>query len=75
MVITGRLTELPTCTEYLVAEVKKGAMWGRFGEILCHTAPHRRAAGLVAAGIDRLVVPTGKDNGRLFSPFSGAAAT
>jgi hypothetical protein len=37
-------------------------MWGRFGEVICHQAPRRRTAGLVAAGLDRLVLPTGEQN-------------
>jgi hypothetical protein len=32
-------------------------MWARFGEVICIGAPRRRAAGLAAVGIDRLVVP------------------
>jgi predicted NBD/HSP70 family sugar kinase len=66
LVITGRLAELPACITYLNAEIKKGAMWGRFGEIFFQTAPHRRAAGLVAAGIDRLVLPTDDETGAIF---------
>ena len=57
LVITGRLTDLPACVAHLGAKVRQGAMWGRFGDIAIQTAPHRRAAGLVAAGLDRLVVP------------------
>lgn len=74
LVITGRLTELPACVSHLVAEVKKGAMWGRFGEIICQTAPHRRAAGLVAAGIDRLVLPSAEDAGALLPKPRAASA-
>ncbi len=74
LVITGRLTELPVCIDYLSAEITKGAMWGRFGEIICQTAPHRRAAGLVAAGIDRLVLPTDNDTGAIFPPVAANAA-
>lgn len=74
LVLTGRLTELPACTEHLIAQVRKGAMWGRFGEIICQTAPHRRAAGLVAAGIDRLVLPTNNDTGAIFPPLAAASA-
>ncbi len=57
LVVTGRLAELPPCVDHLSAQVSKGAMWGRFGEIMVQTAPHRRGAGLVAAGLDRLVLP------------------
>jgi len=72
LVVTGHLTELPACVSYLSAEVSKGAMWGRFGEIIVQTAPHRRAAGLVAAGIDRLVLPD--DDSRAMVPSRVAAS-
>lgn len=58
VIVTGLLTELPGAVERLARELKAGAMWGRFGEVICHQAPRRRAAGLVAAGLDRLVLPT-----------------
>jgi predicted NBD/HSP70 family sugar kinase len=57
VVLTGLLTELPGCVERLAAEIQQGALWGRFGEVACQAAPHRRAAGLVGVGIDRLVLP------------------
>jgi len=66
LVLTGGLAELPTCVAFLAQRVKQGAMWGRFGEILCETAPHRRAAGLVAAGLDRLVLPAEEEAGGIF---------
>ena len=59
VIVTGSLCELPGCVEYLAAGINKGAMWGRFGQVVCQSAPHRRAAGLVAAGIDRLILPAG----------------
>src|SRR5262249_39692905 len=60
VIVTGRLAEMPGCIDYLANRISKGAMWGRFGHVICQTAPHRRAAGLVAAGIDRLILPTGQ---------------
>jgi predicted NBD/HSP70 family sugar kinase len=63
VVVTGILTELPGCAERLAAEIAKGAMWGRFGEVTCRSAPHRRAAGLVGVGIDRLVLPADEEKG------------
>jgi len=58
VVVTGSLTEMPPgVIEYLADSVRKGALWGRFGDVVCEGAPHRRIAGLVAAGIDRLLVP------------------
>jgi len=63
VVVTGRLCDLPGCVEYLAAGINKGSMWARFGQVVCQSAPHRRAAGLVAAGIDRLILPTGTGSG------------
>lgn len=60
VVVTGLLTELPGCVETLSAEIRAGAMWGRFGEVTCQAASRRRSAGLVAAGLDRLVLPVGE---------------
>lgn len=58
VVITGSLTELPVAViQYLSRAIQSGAMWARFGEVECNSAPRRRTAGLVALGIDRLVVP------------------
>ena len=63
VVITGSLAELPPIVmDYLSRAVQNGAMWARFGEVECVSAPRRRTAGLVAVGIDRLVVPDHKNN-------------
>ncbi len=62
VVITGSLTEMPPVVmDYLSHAVRNGAMWARFGEVECVSAPRRRTAGLVAVGIDRLVVPDGHE--------------
>lgn len=59
VVVTGSLAEMPPVVlGHLAAAVRQGALWGRFGEVMCTGAPRRRIAGLVAAGIDRLLVPT-----------------
>lgn len=58
VIITGSLTELPaTVIEYLSRSIQAGSMWAKFGSVECIAAPRRRAAGMVAVGIDRLVVP------------------
>ena len=58
VVITGSLVELPPAVfRYLAAAIERGAMWARFGRVEIQGAPRRRMAGLVAAGIDRLVIP------------------
>ena len=57
-VITGSLTELPPMVlEHLASRVTQDAMWARFGEVICQSAPRRRAMGLVGLGVDRLLVP------------------
>jgi len=63
LILTGILTELaPSAVEYLCKAITRGAMWVRFGELSIETAPRRRAAGLVAVGIDRLALPMEKNS-------------
>jgi predicted NBD/HSP70 family sugar kinase len=63
VVVTGSLTEMPPqVMDHLAAGIRQGALWGRFGEVVCEGAPRRRIAGLAAVGIDRLLVPM--DGGR-----------
>ncbi|MGA2853134.1 MAG: ROK family protein [Verrucomicrobiota bacterium] len=58
VVITGSLTELPpSVLAHLANAVQNGTMWARFGDVECTGAPRQRTAGLVAVGIDQLVVP------------------
>jgi predicted NBD/HSP70 family sugar kinase len=58
LIVTGTLTELPPAVmKHLSRAVVKGAMWARFGAVEVESAPRRRIAGLVAVGIDRLVLP------------------
>ncbi len=58
VVITGSLTELPpSVLAHLSAAVQNGSMWAKFGSVECTAAPRRRTAGLIAIGIDRMVVP------------------
>jgi predicted NBD/HSP70 family sugar kinase len=58
VVITGTVTEMaPVVFSYLTKAIVKGTLWARFGELKIEKAPRRRKAGLVAAGIDRLIVP------------------
>jgi predicted NBD/HSP70 family sugar kinase len=58
VVITGSLTELPpNVLAHLSRAVQDGALWARFGRVECVAAPRRRASGLVAIGVDRLIVP------------------
>lgn len=58
VVITGNLTDLPSVVlTHLAQAIQKGSMWAKFGSVECIAATRRRTAGLVAIGIDRLVVP------------------
>ncbi len=58
VVLTGSLPDLsPLVVRYLSDAIARGALWARFGQIEVEAAPRRRTAGLVAAGIDRLVLP------------------
>ena len=67
VVVTGTLTELPPAVmAHLAQAVQNGSMWAKFGSVECVAAPRRRMAGLVAIGIDRLVVPDRDKNN--FSP-------
>lgn len=61
VIVTGILNELPGAVDCLGAEIKSGALWARFGQVSCEGAPRRRAAGLVGAGLDRLVLPVAQD--------------
>ncbi len=59
VVLTGSLTELrPAVVQYLTRAIRRGAMWARFGEVEVEVAPRRRTAGLVAVGIERLILST-----------------
>ena len=58
VVVTGSLTELPpSVLAHLSRAVSNGSMWAKFGAVECAAAPRRRTAGLIAVGIDRLIVP------------------
>jgi N-acetylglucosamine repressor len=58
VVITGTATELPASVfSYLSDAIIKGTLWARYGELKVEKAPRRRKAGLVAAGIDRFILP------------------
>lgn len=62
VVITGALTELgEEAIKYLKDRIVEGAMWARFGEVECVTAPRRRIAGLVWVGIEQFVAPVGTE--------------
>ena len=58
VIVTGALVELPdSVMAHLTKAVERSAMWARFGEVVVRGAPRRRAAGLIAAAIDRVLLP------------------
>jgi len=63
VVITGSVAEMPPVViNRLSSSIIRGAVWARFGKVECQSAPRRRIAGLVASGIDRLVVSMAEQN-------------
>jgi predicted NBD/HSP70 family sugar kinase len=64
VVITGSLVAMPPAVfDYLSAAIVRGTVWARFGRVECRSAPPRRIAGLVASGIDRLIIFVAEHNG------------
>lgn len=58
VVVTGVFNELPEGVhKHLARTISKGALWERFGEIECVFAPRHHTAGMIAVGIDRIVMP------------------
>ncbi len=58
VVLTGSLTDLPSAVlDHLATTVRRGSIYARFEQIDIEKASRHRTAGLVAAGIDRLVLP------------------
>ena len=65
VVITGALTELPeTVMDGLADRVRRSALAARFAAVQVEAAPRRTGAGLVAAAVDRLLLPEVRDTGR-----------
>jgi predicted NBD/HSP70 family sugar kinase len=57
VVLTGALSELgPPALDAVAAAIRQSALWGRFGTLDVSAAPRRRAAGLVVAAVDRVLL-------------------
>jgi predicted NBD/HSP70 family sugar kinase len=57
VVITGTMSGLPEPVRvYLAAEIRRAAMWGKFGEVSIEFEQRRRMRGLISVGIERLIV-------------------
>jgi predicted NBD/HSP70 family sugar kinase len=58
VVVTGSLEQLPPAVlRHLSTAIERGALWARWGRVEIEGAPRRRAAGLAAAGLERLILP------------------
>jgi predicted NBD/HSP70 family sugar kinase len=56
VLFSGALNDMPSVTDHLCAAVRRGAMWGRFGEIQCRPAPRRRLVGMISLAIDHVLL-------------------
>ena len=43
-------------SEYLCDKVRRHTMWSRLGEVRSSMAPRHRMAGMICAGIDRVLL-------------------
>jgi predicted NBD/HSP70 family sugar kinase len=56
VVLTGFLTDFPSeVTNYLSDHIRIHAMWSRLGEVRTRVAQRHRMAGMIGAGIDRVL--------------------
>jgi predicted NBD/HSP70 family sugar kinase len=57
VIFTGFFSELPgIASEYLCDKVRRHTMWSRLGEVRSSMAPRHRMAGMICAGIDRVLL-------------------
>lgn len=57
VVITGFFSELPAvASDYLREKIVSHAMWSRLGDVRSSMAPRHRMAGMICAGIDRVLL-------------------
>ncbi|NUQ52015.1 MAG: ROK family protein [Phycisphaerales bacterium] len=58
VVMSGWINDLPEVVAHqLSSSISRGAMWGRFGEVAVDISDKHRMAGLVWAGLDRVMFP------------------
>lgn len=78
VVLTGSLNELPPkVCGFLSEAIVQGSLWARFGTVVCEVADRQRALGLVAVGLDRVLLPeaaTGSPATPPLSPFPTSAS-
>lgn len=63
VVMSGWINDLPeAATHLLSSSISRGALWGRFGEVTCDVSETHRMAGLVWAGLDRVMFPVSDES-------------
>ena len=56
VLLSGALNDIPAATNHLCSAVRRGAMWGRFGEIHCRPASRQRLIGMISMAIDQVLL-------------------
>lgn len=56
VLISGVLGEIPAAIEYLAAAIRRGAMWGRFGEVDCRLVARHRMVGMISLAINQIML-------------------
>jgi predicted NBD/HSP70 family sugar kinase len=60
VVLTGLLSDLPTpVSEYLCTGIRGLSMWSHLGNVEAKVSPRHRMAGMICAGIDRVLFSIG----------------
>jgi len=54
VLLSGALNDIPMAIDHLCAAIRRGAMWGRFGEMQCRLAQRRRLVGMISVAIDQV---------------------
>ena len=57
VLISGALNDLPAAIDHLSAAIRRGAMWGRFGDLDCRAIQRRRLLGMISLAIDEVLLP------------------
>jgi predicted NBD/HSP70 family sugar kinase len=59
VILSGHIRELGLhASDYLIASIRRSAMWSRFDVVEVELVQRRRARGLTIAGIQRVIMPT-----------------
>ena len=56
VLLSGALNDIPGAVEHLSGGIRRGGMWGRFGEIECRPIQRRRLLGMISLAIDEVLL-------------------